>query len=39
MIVEINFESYITKYQKIKQSKFKILFEIFEIFKKFKRFV
>ena len=39
IIVEINFKSRATKYQKIKQIKFKTLFEIFEIFKEFKKFV
>ena len=38
MIVEINFEFRATKYQKIKQIKFKISFEISEIFEKFKKF-
>ena len=39
MIVEINFESRATKYQKIKQIKFKILFETFETFERFKKLV
>ena len=39
IIVEINFESRATKYQKIKQIKFKILFETFKIFERFKRLV
>ena len=39
IIVEINFESRATKYQKIKQIKFKILFETFKIFERFKKFV
>ena len=38
MIVEINFESRATKYQKIKQIKFKISFETFKIFEKLKKF-
>ena len=37
IIVEINFESRATKYQKIKQTKFKISFEIFKIFERFKK--
>ena len=37
MIVKINFESRATKYQKIKQTKFKTLFETFETFEKFKK--
>ena len=37
IIVEINFESHATKYQKIKQIKFKISFETFESFKRFKK--
>ena len=37
MIVKINFESHATKYQKIKQIKFKISFERFETFEKFKK--
>ena len=37
MIVEVNFESRATKYQKIKQTKFKISFEAFETFERFKR--
>ena len=39
MIVEINFESRATKYQKIKQIKFKISFGTFETFEKSKKFV
>ena len=39
VIVEINSEFRIIKYQKIKQIKFKILFEVFETFERFKRFV
>ena len=39
IIVEINFESRATKYQKIKQTKFKTSFEAFEIFERFKKFV
>ena len=39
IIVEINFEFRATKYQKIKQIKFKISFEIFETFERLKRFV
>ena len=39
IIVEVNFESRATKYQKIKQIKFKISFEAFEIFEKLKKFV
>ena len=38
MIVEVNFESRATKYQKIKQIKFKILFETFKAFERFKKF-
>ena len=38
MIVKINFEFRTTKYQKIKQIKFKISFEAFKIFKRLKRF-
>ena len=38
IIVEINFKFCATKYQKIKQIKFKTLFEAFEIFERFKRF-
>ena len=38
IIVEVNFEFYATKYQKIKQIKFKISFETFKIFEKFKKF-
>ena len=37
IIIEINFEFRATKYQKIKQIKFKTLFETFEVFEKFKR--
>ena len=39
IIIEINFESRATKYQKIKQIKFKISFETFKIFERFKKFV
>ena len=39
MIVEINFKFRATKYQKIKQIKFKISSKIFETFERFKRFV
>ena len=39
MIIEVNPESRATKYQKIKQTKFKISFEAFEVFEKFKKFV
>ena len=38
MIVKINFESRATKYQKIKQIKFKTSFEAFEIFERSKKF-
>ena len=38
MIIKINFKFCATKYQKIKQTKFKILFETFETFEKFKIF-
>ena len=38
IIIKVNFKSRATKYQKIKQIKFKILFETFKIFEKFKRF-
>ena len=37
MIVEINSESRATKYQKIKQTKFKISFKAFKIFEKLKK--
>ena len=37
IIVEVNLEFRAIKYQKIKQIKFKILFEISEAFEKFKR--
>ena len=37
IIVEINFKFYATKYQKIKQIKFKISSKAFEIFEKFKK--
>ena len=37
IIVEINSEFRATKYQKIKQVKFNISFEIFETFERFKR--
>ena len=37
IIIEINFEFRATKYQKIKQIKFKISFEASEIFEKFKK--
>ena len=37
MIVKIDSESRATKYQKIKQIKFKILFEKFEAFERFKK--
>ena len=37
MIVKINSESRATKYEKIKQIKFKTSFETFEIFERFKR--
>ena len=39
MIIEINFEFHATKYQKIKQIKFKTSSETFEIFERFKKFV
>ena len=39
IIVEINFEFRATKYQKIKQTKFKTSFKAFKIFKRFKKFV
>ena len=39
IIVEINFQFRATKYQKIKQIKFKISFETFEIFERFKRLI
>ena len=39
MIVEINLEFRAIKYQKIKQIKFKISFEVSEAFEKFKKFV
>ena len=39
IIIEVNFEFHATKYQKIKQIKFKISFKAFEIFEKFKKFV
>ena len=39
IVVEINSESHATKYQKIKQIKFKISFEVFETFERLKRFV
>ena len=39
MIVEINSESRATKYQKIKQTKFKISFKTFEVFERLKKFV
>ena len=38
IIVEVKFKFHATKYQKIKQIKFKILFEAFETFEKFKKF-
>ena len=38
IVIKINFESHATKYQKIKQIKFKISFETFEIFERFKKF-
>ena len=38
MIIEVNSESHATKYQKIKQIKFKISFETFETFEKFNKF-
>ena len=38
IIVKINSEFRATKYQKIKQTKFKISFETFETFEKFKKF-
>ena len=38
MIVEINFEFRATKYQKIKQIKFKTSSETFETFERFKKF-
>ena len=37
IIVEINFKFRATKYQKIKQIKFKISFEIFKIFERYKK--
>ena len=37
IIVKINFEFCAIKYQKIKQIKFKISFEIFETFERFKK--
>ena len=39
MIIKVNFEFRATRYQKIKQIKFKISFKTFEIFERFKRFV
>ena len=39
MIVEINFEFRATKYQKMKQIKFKTSLKIFETFEKFKKLV
>ena len=39
IIVEINFEFRATKYQKIKQIKFKISFETFKTFERFKKLV
>ena len=39
IIVKINFEFRATKYQKIKQIKFKISFETFKTFERFKKFV
>ena len=39
MIIEINFKFRATKYQKVKQTKFKTLFEAFETFEKFKKLV
>ena len=39
IIVKINFNFRATKYQKIKQTKFKISFETFKIFERFKKFV
>ena len=39
MIIEISFKFRATKYQKIKQIKFKVSFKTFETFEKFKRFV
>ena len=36
--VEINFEFRATKYQKVKQIKFKISFKTFKIFERFKKF-
>ena len=39
MIIKINSESRATKYQKIKQIKFKTLLKAFEIFEKFKKLV
>ena len=38
IIVEVNFKFRATKYQKIKQIKFKTSFEAFETFEKFKKF-
>ena len=38
MIVEVNFKFCATKYQKVKQIKFKISFETFKTFEKLKRF-
>ena len=39
IIIKINFKFYATKYQKIKQTKFKTSFETFETFEKLKKFV
>ena len=39
VIAEVNLESRAIKYQKIKQIKFKISFEVLETFEKFKKFV
>ena len=39
IIIEINFKSRATKYQKIKQIKFKISFETSEVFERLKKFV
>ena len=39
IIVKINFKFRATKYQKIKQIKFKISFETSETFERFKKFV
>ena len=39
MIIKINSEFRATKYQKIKQIKFKISFETFKIFERFKKLV